>query len=144
MLIFGLAETVGVWFICDFLHISFFFLLRLSDKGHTAFVFNVSFSCWCVRFAASIRKALFVTYSLNGCFECVLHWCWHTFCQKLCNFRVYFPCISNVLCVFCVLVFLCFGMVYSYMLVWCSSNCTAAIHGWHIARVRLRQELEYI
>ena len=43
-----------------------------------AFVFDVRLECcWCVRFAASMRKTLFVTYSLNGCLESVLYWCWH-------------------------------------------------------------------
>ena len=93
-------------------------------------------SYWCVRFAASIRKAPFVSYNLNGCFECVLHLCWHKFCQKLCNFRIYFPCISKRVMSKCLvsLSFM-FWMVYSYMLVWCSSNCSASIHGWNIAGV---------
>ena len=50
------------------------------------YAFDVSFSCWCVRPATPMRKALFVTYNLNGGFECVLHWCWRTFCHKLCIF----------------------------------------------------------
>ena len=94
-------RSVNIRFVCSFLRTSRFSATLIEKSVIMAFVFDVSMSCWCVKFAASMRRPLFVTYSLNGCLECVLHWCWHKFCQKLCNFRVYFPCISNVLCIRC-------------------------------------------